>query len=225
VSFFGMAGLMGFTPFAMADRDFGTDASSLVVEAHMLAMYAPSLLTGHVLRVIGVPAMLLLCRMTQLAGNSRSTRARSTRARCAWRVLGHHDPHRDGLEPVLRGRICAGHLPPAERFAAQGTFEMATLLALAVALATSGTTYAAEGLRGMFQVRTLAQGVVRGTSVLTAYRAQIYLAFHCSLVVTACVIAVLLHRCARAEAQDSESEGNMARSVHDACKPPATNQP
>ena len=57
VSYAVMVFLMAGVPLAMADRGFSFAESSTVVQVHMLTMFAPSFVTGHVVRRLGVPVM------------------------------------------------------------------------------------------------------------------------------------------------------------------------
>jgi hypothetical protein len=50
--------VMTATPLAMAGCGFGTSASAEVVRAHVLAMYAPSFVTGALIARFGAPAIV-----------------------------------------------------------------------------------------------------------------------------------------------------------------------
>lgn len=52
--------VMSSTPLAMHTHDFGMSHTALVIQWHVVAMFAPSFLTGHLIRALGIVPVLLL---------------------------------------------------------------------------------------------------------------------------------------------------------------------
>jgi MFS family permease len=55
-----MSFLMTVTPIAMKDCNFTFGDSAIVIQGHVLGMFAPSFVTGHIIRRIGERNVLLL---------------------------------------------------------------------------------------------------------------------------------------------------------------------
>jgi len=64
--------VMSATPLAMAVRDYQLENTALVIQWHVFAMFAPSFVTGHIIKAIGlVPVLFLgvLCGLACVAIN------------------------------------------------------------------------------------------------------------------------------------------------------------
>lgn len=67
-SYSAMVFLMAAVPLAMTQSGFAFDEAAVVVQFHMVAMFAPSFVTGHLVKRFGAPALQLLGATLLAAG-------------------------------------------------------------------------------------------------------------------------------------------------------------
>ena len=148
-AFFGMAGLMAATPLAMKDAGFDVDASTLVIEGHLVAMYLPSLVSGAMLRRLRAPAMLLLGACLYMLGNGlffvSAGRAVFWLALILIGVGWNFDY-------VSASAAALQTLAPAERLVGQGLFDCVALSGLSIAMVSSSFTFDGIGWATMYRV-------------------------------------------------------------------------
>lgn len=139
-------------PLVMADEGYSPDASTLVIEAHLVTMYAPSFFTGKLVRIVGARWMLVVGSTLHLVGNAFLF---ATRDRWVFWVSLMLVGTGWNFNYVGASALVTCTYTPAERFKAQGLFDTVTLSGLAVALLCSGFTFGGIGWTAMYQVRLL----------------------------------------------------------------------
>ena len=146
-----MAALMAATPVAMAEAGRSIDASTLVVEAHIVAMYLPSLFSGHLVRHFTAPLMLVPGTLLLLLGSALlfiSTDNVIFFASLIIIGLGWNFSYVSASSLLL-----AALKSPLEKPLAQGMFDSLALGGLSVAVVSSGFTFDGIGWRNMYTVR------------------------------------------------------------------------
>ena len=150
LSFFAMAGLMSATPLAMADNGYSVDDSTLVIEAHIVAMYLPSFVSGGLVRAVGPPVMLLSGSLLLFLGNALFFVAQSKALFWISLILlgvGWNFNYVSSSTAVL------GPFSKAEKAVGQGLFDVISLNGLSIAMISSSTTFSNIGWRSMYSVR------------------------------------------------------------------------
>eukprot|EP00041_Stephanoeca_diplocostata_P014886 m.281613 g.281613 ORF g.281613 m.281613 type:complete len:517 (-) comp19842_c0_seq1:166-1716(-) len=70
VSYSGMISLMAITPVAMADADLSFADATLAIECHLIGMFAPSAVTGHLINVFSGPVVMVVGNCVLIAGTA-----------------------------------------------------------------------------------------------------------------------------------------------------------
>lgn len=150
MSFFCMAGLMAATPLAMAEAGFSVDDSTLVIEAHIVAMYLPSLFSGHLVRILGAPNMMVVGSLLIVGGTAFLFF--SEERFVFWVSLiaigvGWNLDYVGSSNELLNS---LDH--PGEKGVAQGMFDFVALAGLSAAMVSSGFTFDGLGWEKMYMV-------------------------------------------------------------------------
>ncbi|KAG2443311.1 hypothetical protein HYH02_009378 [Chlamydomonas schloesseri] len=138
----GMAGLMSATPLAARDSDLSFDTITQIIQVHQIAMFLPSLFTGHVVQLISARWTMALGALVQLGGNAVFYAGRSASV------------YFGGLAVVGLGwnwayvgasALVAASYQPHEKFLAQGVMDCGVLLGTGLAVVLAGVLYGALG--------------------------------------------------------------------------------
>lgn len=151
LSFFGMAGLMAATPLSMTEAGYSVDSSTLVIEAHIIAMYLPSLFSGQLVKRLGASTMMV-CGSTLIVGGTAFFFYSEDRF-VFWVSLvmigiGWNFDYVGSSNEMLNS---LDH--PAEKGPAQAMFDFIALSGLSVAILSAGFTFEDLGWELMYQVR------------------------------------------------------------------------
>lgn len=152
LSFFTMAALMAATPIAMADAGRSIDASTLVIEAHIVAMYLPSLFSGHLVRAFSAALMLVPGTLLLLLGSAVLFVSTTNVIFFAALILigvGWNFSYVSASSLLLLALKSS-----LEKPLGQGMFDGITLGGLSIAAITSGFTFDGIGWRNMYIVRS-----------------------------------------------------------------------
>lgn len=149
--FFIMSGLMAATPLAMAEAGFSVDASTLVIEAHLVAMYLPSFFSGHLVHSVGAPIMMVVGSVLLAGGNG--ILFISAQRYVFWVSLiligvGWNFCYVGSSNELLDSLDHRG-----EKGAAQAMFDFVALTGLSAGIVSSGFTFAGIGWESMYMVR------------------------------------------------------------------------
>ena len=153
LSFFTMASLMAATPVAMSDAGRSIDASTIVIVAHIVAMYLPSLCSGHLVRHFTAPIMLVPGTLLLLLGSALLFISSENVVFFASLIilgLGWNLSYVSASSLLL-----AALKSPLEKPLAQAMFDGLALGGLSVAVVTSGFMFDGIGWRNMYTVRLL----------------------------------------------------------------------
>lgn len=142
---------MAATPIAMADAGRSIDTSTLVIEAHIVAMYLPSLFSGNLVRRFTPAVMLVPGTLLLLLGSAVLFVSTSTLIFFAALIiigLGWNFSYVSASSLLLLALKS-----PLEKPLGQGMFDAIALGGLSVAVITSGFTFDGLGWRHMYTVR------------------------------------------------------------------------
>ncbi|GLC46494.1 hypothetical protein PLESTB_000332600 [Pleodorina starrii] len=146
LSYCGMAGMMTASPLAIRDADYSFNETTQVIQVHIISMFLPSLLTGHVIALLGATTTMTAGSAVLLAGTAvffAGGRLPVFFAGNAVVGLGWNWSY-VGASALVAATCSAA---PEARFAAQGVMDTAVLAGTGLAVVLAGTLYSSLGWR------------------------------------------------------------------------------
>jgi MFS family permease len=159
LSYFSMSGLMVAAPVAMAEAGYSVDSSTLVIEAHMISMYLPSLFSGHLVQNLGAPMVMVLGSVLIAAGNAVLFISQDRFVFWVSMILigvGWNFDYVGSSDELLNS---IDH--EAEKPRALAMFDFVALTGLSTAVLSSGFTFDGIGWEAMYTVQFPSDAVLR----------------------------------------------------------------
>ncbi|GLI58602.1 hypothetical protein VaNZ11_000330 [Volvox africanus] len=142
LSYCGMAGMMTASPLAIRDSNYDFDKTTQVIQVHIISMFLPSLLTGHVIGLISarwtmtLGSVLLMCGTAIFFGGKQLSV-----------FFGGNSVVGLGWNWAYVGAsaLVTGTYQPDTKFVAQGVMDTAVLFGTGLSVVLAGTLYSRLG--------------------------------------------------------------------------------
>ncbi|GIL46842.1 hypothetical protein Vafri_3725 [Volvox africanus] len=142
LSYCGMAGMMTASPLAIRDSNYDFDKTTQVIQVHIISMFLPSLLTGHVIGLISARWTMTLGSVLLMCGTAIFFAGKQLSV-----FFGGNSVVGLGWNWAYVGAsaLVTGAYQPDTKFVAQGVMDTAVLFGTGLSVVLAGTLYSRLG--------------------------------------------------------------------------------